>query len=125
MNNLTDEQEMLVRQFFLEFQDKKDLFASAPSVHRALLGGCLHLLDYTVVDGKFIGKDQMEGIMRKIGEPAMVKCQWNLDTERLARRLGKEAKDEATNNDTGADQTDSSEQATSAKVRKALFRKDL
>lgn len=144
---MTPEQNLRIRQFYTEVVQDPTLFPGNPVGQRALANECLRLLNYVVVDGKFIDKDKVQSA--KYGQQVAYECQWEADTLaveaetpktvpaekyadaqnqivalfRRVKQLEKEL-DEATQNNS-ADETDSSEPSEDTEVREAVLREDV
>lgn len=113
-NNLTPTDDLLVREFYTKILGNADLFTGRDVGRKQALRLCLDLLNYTIVDGKFIARDRQ--ISYPFGRRPEVECEWEEDTRR--------AQDEANQgNSTG--EADSSEPTESAEVREAVLSEDV
>lgn len=117
-NNMTPEQDLITRAFFTRVTQDDTLFPTNKATQRRLAGECLRLLNYVVVDGKFVDADSIGP--RTYGAPFKGECQWAADEQKAREELGHEA-----DHDTSADQTDSSEPTESTSVWKTLLREDV
>jgi len=118
-NNLTPQQDVATRQFYVLVALKLGEQASS----RALKQMCLDLLNYDLTqDGRFIEKDAGRSYRwgtkpEDIGGP----CEWVDDYKRAIKQGGKNA----SNNHKDTFTPGGSEPTTGAKTRKALLREDV
>ena len=115
-NTLTPEQDLLTREFYSVVANDDSLFPQNPAAQRSLRGTLLTLLNYVVVDGKFVDPDSVK--TRTYGSPLGLDCEWVTDTRRAMEALNE--------SDSGSeDETDSSEPPTDTEVREAVLREDV
>lgn len=115
-NNLTPEQDLITRRYFTEVLG--NVKTDDPVGARRSNAYCLKLLGYTLVQGKFIGEDKLEGLTYGLGGNIGVNCEWDDDT----RKVENEVK---SNKGFNKDEANSSKPTKDTALWKAVFSKDL
>ena len=115
-NNLKPEQDLLVRQFFVDVVQDDSVFPDAKSNQRALTTICLGLLNYVVVDGKFVSPENLKSTT--YGQKVEYEDEWIKDTKAVQERMHADTSDDPA-------ETDSGEQTESSEVRETVLREDV
>jgi len=115
-NRMTPEQDLLTRQFFAEVSQDPSLFPDTPVTQRDLIRTLLYLLNYQVIDGKFVEKSK--SVKRPYMGTAQVDCEWDADVRRAEEALNE-------GNSGSQDEADSGEPSTDTEVREAVLRQDV
>ena len=114
-NTLTPEQDVLTRRFYLEVAQDDSLFPSNPALARQLRAIIINqILGYVVVGGAFVSPDKLEK-RNYFSQGEALEDEWGPDYERAIAAL--EGTSEATEDDTGTDEADSSESTEGSEVR--------
>lgn len=123
MSKLPPELDLLTREFYIRVAQDPSFFPDTPVTQRNLLAACLELLNYNVIDGKYVtpGKSYQRSLFS--GECDGVVCEWKKDTLESERVLREEGYGE--DGDQGSDEADSSESAESAPLWQTVLRKDV
>lgn len=115
-NRMTPEQDILTREFYSMVANDPSLFPNEPIDQRSLHGILLKLLNYTIIDGKFVTPEKVS--TRKYGEPVQASCEWDADTKRVLEALNE--------SDSGSeDEADSGVATEDSEVREAILREDV
>jgi len=115
-NQMTPEQDVLTREFLQQVVFDRGLMTRAGVSGRTLQGACLELLNYVIIDGKYVDKALVKN--RPFYGQLELDCEWEQDTRRSM-----EALDES--NSSGEDEANSSEPSTDTEVREAVLREDV
>lgn len=130
-NNLTPEQDLIVRAFYVRVAQDDSLFPTNRATQRRLVGECLRLLNYVVLDGKYVTTENVKP-KNYMSQGGNYECEWAADFEKAQRaisrkekkKLREESVDEAIKNPS-PDKANSSEPSESPSIWQALFRKDV
>lgn len=128
-NDLTPEQDLLVRRFYKEIAiHLEQMLPSTPVSGRTTRRTCLDLLNYDIIgSGAYITKGTQVSIEYGSKDYSAYPDEWDADLRRALEATGQttEAPVHETGNDTDTSQTRPSESTKSTEVRKTLLRKDL
>lgn len=116
-NSMTPEQDLLTREFYSTVACDANLFPQDPVGQRNMIQCLLRLLNYQVIDGKYITPGKV--LSKTLGGKVNVDCEWDADTQRTLEALN------GSNNDTSTPETNSGESSTYSKIRKAVLREDV
>jgi hypothetical protein len=125
-NNLTPEQDYITRQFYANVAANPDLFPQDPVGQRNMIGVLLRLLNYTIVNGKFVEIGTVTS--KTLGGTVEVTCEWDDDMRRAIDALDSTELEGAINeasNSTSTSEADSSVEAEDSEVRETLLREDV
>ena len=112
-NNLSPEQDVLTREFYVKVATDDSLFPSNPAQARQLRAVIISLLGYAIVQGKFVSPEKVNS--RSYFSQADYEDEWMIDYKAALAAL--EGADEATENDTSEDEADSGESTEGSEVR--------
>jgi hypothetical protein len=123
-NNLTPEQDVLTREFYVQVALAPNTLPDNPALKRQLGAICLNMLNYNrLTDGRFISKGKK--IKMAYGQqPSLEEYpdEWAEDYQAALQGMEKE---EITLENKGENKADSSKSSKSSKIWKALFPKDV
>jgi hypothetical protein len=121
-NNLTPEQAVRTREFYMQVAQVPGLFPNDPVGQRNMQAAIIRLLGYVVVCGKFVSPEKAKSVKMSFwGKPvtaAELEDEWNSDYQREL---------DAINNSNSTDQTSARSQTESAavEVREAVLSEDV
>lgn len=117
-NGLTPEQDLLVREFYVNIATKAEgLLPNAPAYGRQLRAICLLLLNYDQLrSGAFITKGQTISVAFGSTDYSAYKDEWQDDYDRAVRAIAEGVVDE-TNNDQDTSEAGASEPSKDTEVR--------
>lgn len=125
-NPLTAQQDLLVREFYVEVAEKAEaLLPNSPVFARQLRSICLLLLNYDqIASGAFITKGTVVQMPYGSQDFSAYPDEWAADFDAAVAAIAQGESDEA-GYDTNTSEASASEPSTYSKVREALFPKDV
>lgn len=121
VNDLTPQQDIATRQFFMLVV--QDLVKKNPSLARALTISCLDLLNYDLIDGKFVTRVTDHARVRPYGNSDFkdLKCEWVKDYTAALKAGGKDVQ----RNHQDSIDPSASVEAESAEVGEAVLQREV
>ena len=116
---MTPEQNLLIRQFYVEVANDESIFAGKNTTQKAVKGMCLDLLGYVLIKGKYVPVEKFKGASLTYGQQADYQCSWESDTRAIEELINE------TNNSKSSSTASSSEPTENTEIREAVLREDV